>query len=115
MDEAARCNRVGFMNSGRIVQEGTPTEFRQRLEGRVLELAGMPLPLLRRLVEKEAGVSGVQMFGDRLHLRVEQGQADAVMERLAQHIPEAGGVIGRLRQVRPQLEDVYMDLLERSS
>jgi ABC-2 type transport system ATP-binding protein len=115
MDEAARCTRVGFMNSGRLVQEGTPTEFRQRLEGRVLELVGEPLPLLRRLVEKEAGVSGVQLFGDRLHLRVEEGQAEAVMERLAQHIPEAGGMIGRLRQVRPQLEDVFMDLLERSS
>jgi hypothetical protein len=78
-----------------------------------LELAGQPLALLRRLVEKEPGVSGVQMFGDRLHLRVEQGQAEAVMERLAQHIPEQSGQINRLRLIRPQLEDVFMDLLER--
>ena len=115
MDEAARCTRVGFMISGRIVQEATPTEFRRRLEGRVLELVGQPLPLLRRLVEKEAGVSGVQMFGDRLHLRVEQGQAEAVMERLAQHVPEGAGQISRLRLVQPQLEDVFMDLLEGQS
>jgi ABC-2 type transport system ATP-binding protein len=115
MDEAARCTRVGFMISGRIVQEGTPAEFRRRLEGRVLELAGQPLPLLRRLVEKEEGVSGVQMFGDRLHLRVGEGQAEAVMERLSQHIPEQAGQISRLRIVRPQLEDVFMDLLEGQS
>ena len=115
MDEAARCTRVGFMISGRIVQEATPTEFRRRLEGRVLELVGQPLPLLRRLVEKEAGVSGVQMFGDRLHLRVEAGQAEAVMERLAQPVPEGAGQISRLRLVQPQLEDVFMDLLEGQS
>lgn len=112
MDEAARCTRVGFMMAGHIIQEGTPSEFRARLEGRVLELAGQPLASLRKLVEKEEGVSGVQMFGDRLHLRVQAGQAEAVMERLAERIPAQGGQIGRLRLISPQLEDVFMDLLE---
>jgi ABC-2 type transport system ATP-binding protein len=113
MDEAARCTRVGFMIAGRIIQEGTPAAFRANLEGRVLELVGQPLTALRSLAEKEDGVSGVQMFGDRLHLRVEAGQAQAVMERLAEHIPEQGGQISRLRPISPQLEDVFMDLLER--
>lgn len=112
MDEAARCSRVGFMMGGRIIQEGTPSEFRARLEGRVLELMGQPLGALRKLIEKEAGISGVQMFGDRLHLRVEQGQAQAVMDRLAARIPAQGAQISRLRLVSPQLEDVFMDLLE---
>jgi ABC-2 type transport system ATP-binding protein len=112
MDEAARCTRVGFMNAGRIIREGTPAELRQRLEGRVLELIGQPLPLLRRLAEKEDGVAGVQMFGDRLHLRLEVGQTEAVIGRLAEHIPAQGGQIGRLRTVAPQLEDVFMELLE---
>jgi ABC-2 type transport system ATP-binding protein len=113
MDEAARCTRVGFMTAGRIIQEGTPAAFRASLEGRVLELAGQPLASLRKLAEKEPGVTGVQMFGDRLHLRVAPGQAQAVMERLAERIPEQGGQISRLRLINPQLEDVFMDLLER--
>jgi ABC-2 type transport system ATP-binding protein len=113
MDEAARCTRVGFMNAGRIIQEGSPAAFRAGLEGRVLELVGQPLAPLRRLVEKEEGVNGVQMFGDRLHLRVEAGQAEAVMDRLAKRIPEQGYQLHRLRLVSPQLEDVFMDLLER--
>jgi ABC-2 type transport system ATP-binding protein len=112
MDEAARCTRVGFMMSGRIVQEGTPNEFRSRLEGRVLELVGQPLASLRKLAEKVEGVRGVQMFGDRLHLRVEEGQAEAVMERLMQNAQEAAGQVSCLRLVQPQLEDVFMDLLE---
>jgi ABC-2 type transport system ATP-binding protein len=112
MDEAARCTRVGFMNAGRIIREGTPAALRERLEGRVLELIGQPLALLRRLAEGEEGVMGVQMFGDRLHLRVEAGQAEAVMERISEHIPVQGGQISRLRAISPQLEDVFMELLE---
>lgn len=112
MDEAARCSRVGFMMGGRIIQEGTPSEFRGRLEGRVIELMGQPLGALRKLVEQEQGIQGVQMFGDRLHLRVAQGHAQAVMERLAILIPEQGGQINRLRLIGPQLEDVFMELLE---
>jgi ABC-2 type transport system ATP-binding protein len=111
MDEAARCSRVGFMISGRIVQEDTPAAFRERLQGRVLELVGQPLALLRKLAESEDGVSGVQMFGDRLHLRVQEGQVETVMERLSQRIVEQEGQVSRLRLIAPQLEDVFMEML----
>ena len=115
MDEAARCTRIGFMSRGRLVMEGAPSTLRRRLEGRILELIGTPLPVLRRLALQEQGVEGVQMFGDRLHLRVEQGQAEAVMDRLAKRMPTEGGEISRLRLVPAQLEDVFMDLLEATA
>ncbi len=113
MDEAARCTRIGFMNSGRMVLEGTPLTLRATLEGRVLELLGQPLPLLRHLAEQDHEVNGVQMFGDRLHIRVQAGQAAEVMARLEQAIPDRGGQLNRLRIIPPQLEDVFMDLLEK--
>jgi ABC-2 type transport system ATP-binding protein len=115
MDEAARCTHIGFMSTGRIIQEGTPAELRARLNGRVLELSGSPLPLLRKLAHIEAGVEGVQMFGDRLHLRVAADQAEAVMSRLREQLPTQGGQVDRLRVVPPQLEDVFMSLLEVQS
>jgi ABC-2 type transport system ATP-binding protein len=115
MDEAARCTRIGFMSRGRLVLEGAPSALRGRLVGRILELVGRPLPALRRLSLQELSVEGVQMFGDRLHLRVEQGQAEAVMARLAERIPAEGGEISRLRLVDAQLEDVFMDLLEAAA
>jgi ABC-2 type transport system ATP-binding protein len=112
MDEAARCTRIGFMSDGQMIREGTPSQMRSLLNGRVLELTGAPLPLLRRLVQTEPEVEDVQMFGDRLHIRVRSGQVDQVVERLQAHIPESGGQINRLRQISPQLEDVFMSLLE---
>ncbi len=112
MDEAARCTRIGFMSDGRMIQEGTPAQIRFLLDGRVLELTGTPLPLLRRLVQADPDVEDVQMFGDRLHIRVRSGQAEQLVERLQARLPEGGGQVDRLRPIPPQLEDVFMSLLE---
>ncbi len=114
MDEAARCARVGFMRSGRILVEGAPGELCERLQQNILELRGRPLPLLRRLVQDEPDVEGAQMFGDRLHLRVRSGKSEQVISGLEQRIPQAGGEISLLRPVRAQLEDVFIALLEES-
>jgi ABC-2 type transport system ATP-binding protein len=112
MDEAARCTRLGMMQRGRLALEGTPAELCQRMNGQIVELAGEPLALLRRLVEAEPQVVDVRMFGDRLHLRVQAGAAKAVITRLSKTLPAQGGRISRLRSIPPQLEDVFMGLLE---
>ena len=112
MDEAARCSRVGFMRDGRMLVEGTPAELRARLEGSILELRGRPLSLLRQLASAEKGVEDVQLFGDRLQVRVSPDQAEEVMAALKAHIAEAGGECTSLRLVAPQLEDVFISLLE---
>lgn len=112
MDEAVRCTRVGFMNRGRLMVEGPPSELRIRFQGTILELLGRPLPLLRRLAQAESDIEDVQMFGDRLHVRVRADAASQVMARLAARIRAEGGQVYRLRPIPPQLEDVFIALLE---
>jgi ABC-2 type transport system ATP-binding protein len=112
MDEAARCGRVGFMRNGRLLVEGTPEKLRRRLEGRILELRGRPLSLLRRLAEADEGVEDAQLFGDRIHLRVRTEQESGLESRLKESITAQGGEITRLRAIQPQLEDVFISLLE---
>jgi ABC-2 type transport system ATP-binding protein len=112
MDEASRCSRLGFMQKGRLIVEGTPTELRQKLDDRVVELNGQPLPLLRVTASTDQDVEEVQMFGDRLHLRVRKGTAEAVIARLNQAIPAHGGQVAHIRLIQPQLEDVFIALVE---
>ena len=112
MDEAARCNRVGFMQKGRMIVEGTPAELRSGLNDRVIEVRGQPLALLQDAVSKDEDVEEAQMFGDRLHLRVRKDTAEKVMSRLAQLAPGEGGQITRMRVIQPQLEDVFIALVE---
>jgi hypothetical protein len=83
-----------------------------RLAGRTVEVCGEPLPLLRQLSQADPEVEDVLMFGDRLHLRVGAGRARRVMARLKSKAPAQGGRIAQIRPVPPQLEDVFIALLE---
>jgi len=112
MDEAARCHRVGFMRKGRLIAEGAPSELRATLDGRIVELRGRPLPLLRQIAAREDGVEDVRAFGDKLHLRVTATQADPVIQRLRDAIPAGGGSLSEARPIPPTLEDVFIALSE---
>jgi ABC-2 type transport system ATP-binding protein len=112
MDEASRCHRVGFMKDGRIIAEDSPSNLRARLNNRVLELRGSPLSLLRRVAHKDVDVEDVQAFGDRLHIRVGEGTASLVLNRLEAQIRSEGGHVDELRAVSPVLEDVFIALSE---
>jgi ABC-2 type transport system ATP-binding protein len=115
MDEAARCSRVGFIQRGKLLVEGTPRELTERLKGQVLELQGAPLSLLRWVSMQAPNVEDAQMFGDRLHLRVRAKMADQVIAHLSNAIPEEGGRVFRLRSVPAQLEDIFISLMEQAS
>jgi hypothetical protein len=112
MDEAARCNRIGFMRQGELIAEGTPSQLRSRLEGRILELRGDRLRDMNRLAARDPGVEDVRLFGDRLHLRTCAGQSVQVSARLQTTIPQAGIKLDSLSPVQAGLEDVFIALAE---
>lgn len=113
MDEASRCHRVGFMKNGKIIAEDTPSNLRARLNGRVLELRGSPINVLRHVAHKDMDVEDVQAFGDRLHIRVGENKAQDVLRRLKSEIRSAGGHVDELRIVNPVLEDVFIALSDQ--
>jgi ABC-2 type transport system ATP-binding protein len=114
MDEAGRCNRVGFMRAGRLLVEGAPTELRSRLAGRILEVTGQPLAGLRTLAAADPDVEDAQMFGDRLHLRIRADSAQVVHGRIAAGAAAQNLTLDRIRTIPPGLEDVFIELLEVS-
>ncbi len=114
MDEAARCNRVGFMRDGKIIAEGAPSELRTMLKDRILELSGDPIKQLRHIAQKDEDVEDVRAFGDRLHLRVREDKTQVVIDRLPSEIRSGGAELNRLRSIPPQLEDVFIYLSEQS-
>jgi ABC-2 type transport system ATP-binding protein len=115
MDEAARCNRVGFIRQGRIITEGAPSALRAPLNDRILELRGGPIHVLKQVSQKDPDVEDVQAFGDRLHLRVAEKKAGAVIARLPSKIKSEQGHVDDLRPVPPVLEDVFIALSEGSN
>jgi len=112
MDEAVRSTYVGFMKDGQLIVQDTPKALRKTLENRILELRGEPLTAFRNLATADEDVEGVQAFGDRLHLRVRDGGAHRVEKNLKKAASSQGLSIDSTVVVNPQLEDVFIALLE---
>jgi ABC-2 type transport system ATP-binding protein len=112
MDEAVRCTYVGFMRAGRLVVEDKPKALRQRLEGRILELRGSPLKTIRALATDDEDVGGVQVFGDKLHIRLRSQDPSRVIPRLRQMVAANDAVLEKIEVVHPSLEDVFIALIE---
>lgn len=112
MDEAARCSRVGFLRQGKLLVEGTPAELRALVSRRILELRGHPLLPLRQAARQAPGVTDAMLFGDRIHLRLAVDADEALLSGLRQILEQPGVDIVSLRAVSPQLEDVFMALVE---
>jgi ABC-2 type transport system ATP-binding protein len=109
MDEASRCHHVGLMSHGKLMAEGTPHEIVKPLAGHILELAAAPQRTARDVATQFPDVDDVQVFGDRLHLRVQE--TAQVLERLPAALTNAGVSVTHLRRTEPTLEDVFTQLL----
>jgi ABC-2 type transport system ATP-binding protein len=110
MDEASRCQRVGFMRLGRLIAEGTPSMLRSRLEGRIVEVRRETLAAKKGDIDLPTGVEQVRAFGGKLHLQVRPGSAQEVISAInaRRHEDETNEITARL--VTPTLEDVFLDL-----
>ena len=116
MDEAARCNRLGFMHHGRFLMEGSPRELTSLLNGRVLMLIAQPKLTAREVCCADPDIEDVAAFGERLHMRLRAGASttgpESVLGRLTAALLAAGVQINELRAIPPTLEDVFIALQE---
>jgi ABC-2 type transport system ATP-binding protein len=111
MDEAERCNRVGFLMAGRLLVSGTPSELADLPKRMVIELKARPRKVMQAVARGAAGVDNIQIFGDRLHLLAVDPAA--VMAGLREALEREGAQILTLRIVRPSMEDVFMHLAQQ--
>ena len=115
MDEAARCSRIGFLNRGRLIAEGPPPAIKARLAGRVADLRGGPRRLVEAALKQNPDVRGVQVLGDRLHLRLAAQASEVALGRIRQAVLASGGQVEWVRAVEPGLEDAFVELLEEQA
>ena len=110
MDEAVRCNRLGFMRSGRLIAQGNPSSLRETLEGQIIEIhTESPIGLIEQ-VSHIPGVKDARAFGERVHVRVDSGQAATTMERLSEMLEGVAHRNLSIRLIPATLEDVFIAL-----
>ena len=113
MDEAVRCTYVGMMVNGELVLEGSPDQLLRNIKGQVLELHGAPLAEWRKLAAALPDVHDAQIFGNRLHLRVDAGKMRSVTRSLKQAGHQDDLHLYRIQAVDPILDDVFIDVLSK--
>ncbi len=111
MDEAERCNRVGFLMNGRLLVVGTSVELEKLPQRAVIELKARPRKVIQMVARQTEGVESMQIFGDRLHLLT--SDPAAVTARLEERLKAEGAEIVTLRTQHPSMEDVFMHLAQR--
>ncbi len=109
MDEAERCSRVGLIFRGEIIRQGTPAELRQLVKGEILEVPTKDLMGAEQVTRKLQGVYEIQVYGDRLHVFVDDSarRRPEIMTALS----AAGITIGPLRATIAHLEEAFISLV----
>lgn len=108
MDEAERCNTVGFMAEGRLVVSGSPSQLKVMMGKEVLELRAEPRRAARAALQGLPLLEDVRVFGDMLHLVASDARA---VERAARETLEREGIeLLSLRRIVPSMEDAFMSL-----
>jgi len=109
MDEAERCSRVGLMYQGKIISEGTPASLRQTVKGDLLAVTASDLPAAETIIKQLDGVAEVQIYGDRLHVFVNDcPECRAQIESAL----KAGGVRDvEIHAAVPRLEEAFISLV----
>ncbi len=113
LDEAERCDRVALIHAGRLAEIGTIAEVKGIFAGRsILEIrTDRPIEAVQ-LLDRQAFVEKTSLFGTALHavLRSESVSASEVAEVLKAH----GLGVESIDRVRPSLEDVFLDVVEKA-
>ncbi len=111
MDEAERCNRVGFMAEGRLVVSGTPNQLKAQVGREILELRAEPRRGAMLAARGIAELEDVRVFGDLLHLIT--GDVEAAEAAIRRTMEAQGIRVESLRRIEPSMEDAFMSLTRR--
>jgi ABC-2 type transport system ATP-binding protein len=113
MEEAERCNRIGFIHSGHLVALGTPADLKaHRMGAEVLSLAGPDLYAIYRRLKGSDLVLDVNIYGNDVHAVVER--AAAAVPAIRDHLASAGLALTAAEPIPPSIEDVFVRLTRSS-
>lgn len=110
LDEADRTARVALMYRGTIIQLGRPKELKGLVEGITMELVPSDAARAKDLLSSYPEILDVNLFGDRLHLRLSKEMST---DSLRGKLQEQGIEIYSLKRIAPSMEDAFLSLIPK--
>jgi ABC-2 type transport system ATP-binding protein len=105
MDEAERCDRIVYINLGRIIAQGTVAEVVDQSRLITFLIEGRDVRHLLSRLENRPGVEHVAFFGALLHV---SGHDRAALENTLKSLRGLDGY--DVHEAPPSLEDVFIHL-----
>jgi ABC-2 type transport system ATP-binding protein len=107
MDEAELCQRLAFIQHGRIVADGSPAGIKEReMRGQVLEIdcanTALAIPALREMNAFEE----VALYGALIHAVAPD--VEALKPQIESELRRAGVQVRTMDVIAPSLEDVFI-------
>jgi ABC-2 type transport system ATP-binding protein len=113
LDEAERCHRVALIHAGRLAAIGTTTEVKQIFKGRpIVEVRAPQAVAVMRALDAMADVEKTSLFGTAVHAVLRSAATSPAV--LAERLAGAGLAVDEITEVLPSLEDVFLDVVEKS-
>ena len=112
MDEAEHCHRLGLMQQGRLIAEGTPAELKQKAE----ELAGPVVSVFARdfaeaFQRLHPAFPRAMLYGRRIQWQSNEAESD--LQR-ARQLLEGAGIEAAFGQQAPAMEEAFVCFMERN-
>jgi ABC-2 type transport system ATP-binding protein len=113
LEEAEQCNRLGLMVAGYMVAQGSPSDLKTAQRGTLIELITDEPQLAMKILRDEMERWRVSLFGDRLHVVVDEDE-DTAIKKLADRLKRNGIDVVRAYREPFSLEDVFIQTVERA-
>ena len=112
LEEAEQCNRLGLMVAGELVAQGTPSGLKAEQQGHLIELITDAPQRANNLLKNEMERWRVSLFGDRLHVIVDEDPATGI-RNLTEKLTSKGIQVSKAREQSYSLEDVFIAVVEK--
>jgi ABC-2 type transport system ATP-binding protein len=111
MEEAERCNRIGFIWQGNLVACSTPEGLKKDyITRQLLNLKCTPIDKAYKLLKSSGAIRDVNFYGDELHISVDD--AAQAMPAIARILAQDDIHVILIEEIQPSIEDVFVSLAQ---
>ena len=112
LDEAERCNRVGLMYNGRLIECDAPDAVRHQIPEECYQVEAPDPRAAREVLLQSEGVLCAEPSGATLHLFLKPERTSA--EELRRQLERSGRGPAKFQRILPSLEDVFIALVRKA-
>lgn len=109
LDEAERCNRVGFIHQGRLMAVDTPDNLKKLMKGSMLEILTLQARHAAAVLRQQMPGSSVGVFGDRVHVETVDPERERI--RIENILRSSDCTVDAVNVIEPSLEDVFISIM----